>query len=298
MQDLEIYVPGFEYADMNTWHYVREKTRPTHGVIIQQFGFGWLQSVVDVRTHPKIVSLFRELWGQHSLFSSADALSVSLMPLPARQSKSSRAGYHRENADWLHWDRSPADKQQSYQGFLNLKDVESDLGSTFCFLRGSHKKQSAFQAEFLADKTLEEERNPRFYLLSNQRQYDFFAGCEYFALKLKPGDFVLWDSRVVHQGRGPVFKATTDVALERCVVYASYQPTSYATLKDVQKKRKAFATLSTTTHNASCGVSMFSKKPRLYSKADVEKMRNRDFAVPVMTAPKLTAEAKQFFGLV
>lgn len=304
MKDLEVHVPGFKYQDQATWHILREKTKATHGLIIQQFGFGWLQSVVNVRTHPKIVSLFRDFWTvgvskldmEKGLLSSADALSVSLMPPALINAKRSKAGYHRDNANWLHWDRSPSDKLKSYQGLLNMKDVEKDLGSTFCFISGSHKRQAAFQAKFLQGK--EKDENPRFYLLSKQEHFDFYRQeADYFALKLKAGDFLLWDSRLIHQGRPPVFDEKTSVPLERCAVYACYQPKKWATSKDVKKKRKAYQELRTTTHNASGSVELFSKKPRLYSKEEAKKMLEGGFAIPVTRPPSLSKEAKSLFAL-
>ena len=149
MDDLEAHIPGFKYANPKTWPLLHEKGKGTHQLILQQWGYGWLQSVVDLRTDPMVVKIFRGLWSlidkrefrDEDLFSSADAISVSLKesPLsiqPDLSQRVSTAGYCRpdKKKDWLHWDHKPSDPNPSIQGFVNLLNVEKNQEATLIVL--------------------------------------------------------------------------------------------------------------------------------------------------------------------
>lgn len=301
MKDLESHVPGFIYDDENTWRLLPEKLKPTHGMIIQQFGLGWLQSVVDIRTHVRFHKFFTEFWrivdkrpslSEQDMLSSADALCVSLKPKPSQFKKTSRAGYYQKFIDWLHWDRAPRDPNFSVQGFLNLEKGHKDESATFTFLVNSHKYQKNFFDRFGSDK--------RFNLLENQDQLNFYTvenSCSHYALLLEPGDFVLWDSRLVHQGRPPVLKQDTEHVLKRCIVYVSYQPTYYATKKDKKNKVNAFMKHKTTTHNAGAGVQTFNTMPRAYTKEQAQAQKNGQMAIPLTKFPVLDQRQANLFGI-
>ena len=308
MDDIKKNVPGFDYQDKKTWPFLLERMRPTHGLIVQNFGFGWLQSIVDIRTHPYIAQLYAQLYSHYDsktydmtndMFSSSDGFSVSLKQDPnvvARESgekKVSKAGYY-GGKDWLHFDQKPSEKVRSIQGFLNLKDVENELGATFCFISESHKHQEEFAQKFLAT---EKEEDPRFYRLKNDDEVQFFLEKgHYWALLLEEGDFVLWNSKLIHQGRPHVFdmeKTSND--LERCVVYAAYQPRCYATKGDLRMKKKAFDELRTTTHNASFGVELFAAEPRLYSAEEQDKRKKGFYATKLATHPSMTISQMMLF---
>lgn len=192
-------------------------------------------------------------------------------------------------------DRDPLDKNKSFQGFLNLKRVKRGLGATFCCIPGSHLHQKEFSKRF-------EKRDgkQRFFRIENQEQIDYLLRqktLSYYALELKVGDFLLWDSRVIHQGRVPVYDAKNMEPLERCGVYVSMQPKEFSTTKDLEKKREAWNALTSTTHNASNGVQRFPKNPRIYSKEEKRALDAGEFAMPVTEHPVLTRQMRAMFGL-
>jgi hypothetical protein len=322
--ELEKHIPGFKYGDIDTWHLVRQ-AKATHGMILQNFGLGWLPSVVNARTKKRCISIFLRLYtyldftskgimdkrySKWDMFSSADAFSMYLNPdyvpntkkiqdLFSTPYRPNTAGYHRPGFDWLHWDQSPNCPIHSYQGFVNLLDVTTMPGrhnATFTFLESSHLHQRQFWTQFIRSE------NPRFFRLEKQDHFDFFnlsKSCAYKALDLQAGDFVLWNSRLVHQGRTAVKPHASQLQMgrgfERSVVYVSMQPKKYATDLDKKKKRKAFEELRTTTHEASYGVSLFTKFPRIFSAQEKKMLDEGKMGVPVTTHPDLNPLQKSLF---
>jgi hypothetical protein len=295
---LEATFPDFRHADPSTWRTLRDNGAK-HGMLLQTHGLGWCQPVVDVRQDPRLARLFAAIWTARDrrlfpeaeserpiytpsdLLSSSDGLSVYL------NTPESRGGYHRH--DWLHWDRSPNDKTPSLQGFVNLLPT-MEGGAALQVLTKSHRHQRAFAARFPST------RNARFHLLADQAQADFYAhemGCAHVCVAADPRDLVLWDSRLIHCGRAAARGART---LKRVVIYTSMQPRRYATPKDLERKRRAYAQRRTTTHNAASGVDLFAVYPRVRCAQDEAfKRRSTPVRAPV---PTLTPLGKVLFGLI
>jgi hypothetical protein len=126
-------------------------------------------------------------------------------------------------------------------------------------------------------------------------QVDFFVkekGCEHVCVAAQPGDLVLWDSRLIHCGRAATRDAT---ALMRMVVYVSMQPREWATPRDLELKRRAYAQLRSTSHNAAKGIELFPVFPRVRCAADDERKRA---SRPVNVHPRLTALGRALSGLL
>jgi len=285
---LEEAFPGFCRDDKSTWRLIRDHGAK-HAQLIQEYGLGWMEPVVNLRQHPRIAQTFAELWsaqmqtkvGPHDLFSSADGLSVYL------NTEDSRGGFNRpKTGAWLHWDRRPDDPVWSVQGFVNVyKTCEG--GASFQCLTRSHGLQHAFVERF------PETKDKRFHLLANQEQADFYLlrGCKHVCIAAMPADLVLWDSRLIHCGKAA---EKTARRLKRMVIYVSMQPKRFASKKDVELKKRAFKQLRSTSHNAAAGVQLFTKYARVRCAKDDElKRRSR----PVAVAPKLTALGRSLFGV-
>lgn len=333
VSELEKYIPGFRYADVRTWPLIR-KAKATHGMILQHYGYGWLKSIVSIRTKKRCMSIFARLfswldYGRHGvknkkyskwdLFSSADGFSMYLNPdLIAKERKRpdelgetyykpNKAGYHRKNHDWLHWDQKPDCKLNSFQGFVNLLDpTPGRVDATFTFLESSNRYQKEFQMKFWAESTDPKQYNPRFFRLENQDHYNFYTvlkGCPHMALALEAGDFVLWDSRLIHQGRNALRPDSNDLkinfGMQRSVVYVSMQPKCYAKPVDLKNKKRAFTQARTTTHDAANGVQLFPKKPRIYSKEEKALLDAGKLAMGVeaLLPEEFTKIQKSLFGI-
>ncbi len=330
VKELETYVPGFNFKNVDTWPLIR-KAKATHGMILQNFGLGWMDSVIAVRTKKRCISVYSRLYSwldfgkqgkskkkysKWDLFSSADGFAMYLNPdfIPSKSEhasipfKANRGGYHRKGHDWLHWDQAPDTLTKSFQGFVNMLDPgdKDRCNATFTFLEGSHKKQREFQMHFWGESTDEKEYNPRFFRLQNQKQFDFYNvlhKCQYKALDLKAGDFVLWNSKLIHQGRNAIkpdmYQLKMGHGMKRSVVYVSMQPKTYARSLDRLNKKRAFEQLRTTTHEASYGVHMFTKKPRIYN-AEEKHLLDSDGlcrSVTIHPTSKLSALQKSLFGI-
>ena len=278
---LEATFPDFKRADPSTWRALRDNGAK-HAMLLQTHGLGWSQPVVDVRQDPQVVALFAGLWSvkPEELMSSADGLSVYL------NTPSAKGGWYRSE-DWLHWDRSPSDGTPSIQGFVNLLP-SCEEGAALQVLTKSHRQQAAFAERFPHSKAT------RFYLLDGQAEAAFFldAECRHVCIAASPRDLVLWDSRTIHCGR-PASRGAD--LLERVVIYTSMQPRRLLTApKDKERKKRAFAQLRSTSHNAAAGVELFPVYPRVRCAEDeARKKRSR----PISTPPQLTALGRSLFGI-
>lgn len=327
-KEMEQFIPDFHYEQVDTWDKVKN-AKFTHSMIAQTLGYGWFQSIVNLRTKMCFVRLFTWLfsyadygrlglekkWSIWDMFSSADGFSMYLIPDFVKNKKKggelrpNAAGYFRRGHDWLHWDQEPSNSLYTVQSFIHLASnpkEEGRVNAGFAFLEGSHKHQQEFQKRFLAkyEGVNESKANPRFNLLSCQEEYDFYfmeKHCSYKGIRAKPGDLVLWLSPLIHQGR--LGEKPTEATrkqgggMKRSVVYISMQPNVYARTVDKTNKKRAFESLRTTTHDSSYGVQLFNKKPRLYSFEEIQDLKEGRLAKPVEKKPELTDLQKSLFGL-
>jgi hypothetical protein len=322
--ETEEHIPNFKLSNVDTWPRIRE-AMATHGMILQNYGFGWFRTLVNFRSQKRLLRTFARLFTFHhykrfnvhnkrirkrDLFSSADAFSLYLNPdyirKPDGTYKRNMAGYQRAGHDWLHWDQNPDDELYSVQSFVNFLDEErGKRTATFSFLESSHRFQKDFQDHFWGDETDMDKSNPRFFKIQDQAQFDFYNvknHCGFKMLELEAGDMVLWNSKLVHQGRlgeKPMEdKRRIGHGLKRCVIYVSMQPKFYATKKDINKKRVAFKKLYTTTHNAARGVQTFNANPRTYGKAKQAELLSGALARKVTVPPPMTRFQKSLFGVL
>ena len=116
--------------------------------------------------------------------------------------------------------------------------------ATLTFLEGSNKFHGEFARRFDIGDTGD------WYVVSGRKkQMDFFKEekkCVEKCIKCPAGSLVLWDSRTIHFGL-PAQPARADLNF-RCVVYICMLPRSVSNEKEIEKKKRAFEQMMTTSH--------------------------------------------------
>ena len=317
-RDMETIVPTFKYDTPSTWQNLRRHGHAIHTMLFQNLGVPWLPSIVKIRQNPEFARIFAELWSEldaKNTYRASDML-MSADGIAFHLNRSDFAhGFHREGHDWLHADKAPSDNVTSVQSFLNLCDtrraaapsdnVTSSTQSFLDIIRGradvhrngclevilrSHNFRKEFGERFPSRKDV------GFNLIENQEQLDFFLvekKCEMAFVDAKKGDIVFWGSATWHQGKAAEKQPHSDViapaVFKRLAVYVSMQPRSYATPKDIEKKRKAFEELRATHHPAARHVELFPLLPRTYGQPLV--------AQPLAAHPELDEQGRRQWAI-
>lgn len=238
----------FNKDNQNTWKSILTM-QPLHGMLFQSFGLGHAQFAWDIRQDPRVNEIFAKLWGVNGneLLSSFDGVSISFPP------EITGSGWH--TADWYHSDqRFSFSGLHTVQGLVGCYDV-NEGDATLTVLEGSNN----FHREF--SKTFGLTKSDKDWYKLNRSELQFYAdrGCEKRFIQATAGSLVLWDSRTIHAGSGPV-EGRTDPNT-RLVVYVCQKPRSAATIIDIANKRKAFREKIQTNHDP-CNVTLFSKFPK------------------------------------
>ena len=228
---------------------------PNHGMLIQHWSIGHMQEIWNLRASKPVQNVFETIWNTSDLVVSFDGASTGLAP------EVTGRGWHRK--DWLHLDQSPQRSGfECVQGWVTANPVETGDG-TLTLLKGSHLLHGSFAAHFGMKE------DPQYrgdWLKLDDAQVDWYKnqGCEQLAVECPAGSMVLWDSRTVHAGRGPVKGRAT--ARNRIVSYISMMPA--ALLKNGERRKKKIAVLEgrLTSHWAAQRVKLFGKYPRTYGK--------------------------------
>ena len=235
-----------------SWRSLRELF-PIHSMLIQHWNIGHSQFNWDIRQNPKVVDVFAKLWSVNpdELVTSYDGASVHLPP------ESTNLGWYRGN-DWFHCDQTFLNNDfQCVQSWVTAYDV-NEGDATLAFLEKSHKYHNDFRIEFnITDKS-------NWYKLKKE-EIDYYLNkkCNIKYIKCPAGSIVLWDSRTIHCGRECMKERKKPNF--RGVSYVCMKPRSLSTEKDLEKKRKTFEDMRTTSHWPN-KVKLFSKTPRTYGK--------------------------------
>lgn len=258
---------GIERTDTSTWKSIYE-WKPNHGMLIQHWNVGHMQAIWDVRSNPKVTGVFENIWGTDNLACSFDGMSMGLAPEITNQ------GWDHNMRGWLHLDQSPARNGfECVQGWVTPVRVEEGDAS-LTVLSGSHK----FHAEFADTFDLRNNKADWYKLTPEHVQWYKDKGCQQVTITCPQGSMVLWESRTVHAGKGPVkgrFRPKN-----RMVAYISMMPDTL-TPADRLKKQKAILEGRMTTHWASQRVKLFGKYPRTYGKGLPD---NPEYELPLLTA--------------
>jgi len=226
-----------------------------HGMLMQYFGVGHSQYVWDIRQNPNVVDVFAKVWSCNptDLHTSFDALSFSIPP----EIMNTRKGYHLR--DWMHCDQSfRRSDLECYQGWVTGFDVV-DGDATLAILEGSHKLHKEF-----AQTVLKTPGSGEWYKLKDDEEAWYKEKeCHRVSIKCRAGDMVLWDSRTIHCGQGPLKKRTSKNY--RHVVYVCMTPKMMTTASVLKKRISAFENGRMTTHMPyKC--KLFGLKPQTYGK--------------------------------
>ena len=215
---------------------------PMHGMIQKHFGYSHIQSVWDVRQSSNVIEPFENIWGTKELCCSFDGIALSLAP------EVTGRGWHRKG--WLHCDQNPHNsKRECYQSWVTAEDIgEGD--ATLTVLEGSHLLHRQF------NNTYELPQTDFLQLKPEHIEWYLSHGCKERHITCPAGSMVLWDSRTIHAGRGPV-KGRANPK-NRYVVYVCMTPSSKLTESSLIKKRNALRKRRTSNH---CP-----HKPKLVSK--------------------------------
>jgi ectoine hydroxylase-related dioxygenase (phytanoyl-CoA dioxygenase family) len=227
------------------------KLFPKHSMLHQHFRCGHSQAVWNVRQNPNVVNVFSEIWKTkpEDLLSSFDGLSFAVPP------EITNRGWYRNNT-WYHCDQSfTRPNFECIQGWVTAFDV-NEKDATLAFYEGSHKFHADFGTKF------EIKNKKDWYKLTNEEEQFFIdKGCPEQRIKCPAGSLVLWDSRTIHCGTEAM--RGREHANFRLVVYTCYQPRTFATEKQLIKKRKAFEQLRMTSHWPA-KIRLFPKIPYTY----------------------------------
>lgn len=227
------------------------KLYPLHSMLIQSWNVGHAQVSWDLRQNEKIVDIFSSFWEckPEELLVSFDGLSFSLPP------EVTKKGWNRDNT-WYHTDQSYSDSSfKCLQSWVTGLDV-NEGDATLSFFEGSNKFHGEFSSYFKVTK-----KDDWYKLNKEEEEFYLLKGCEKKYIKCPKGSLVLWDSRTIHCGVEP-FKTRENPNL-RAIVYLCYMPRVLCDKRNLEKKKKAFLDLRTTSHWAN-KPKLFPKTPRTY----------------------------------
>lgn len=258
---------GIDRKTPSTWKDIH-KWIPNKGMLFQHWNVGHMQAIWDVRSNPKVISVFESIWGTDNLACSFDGMSMGLAP------EITNKGWDHKQKGWLHLDQSPARNGfECVQGWVTPVRVdEGDASLTV--LSGSHK----FHGEFADTFELRSNKADWYKLTPEHVQWYKDKGCQQVTITCPQGSMVLWDSRTIHAGKGPVKGRPRPK--NRMVVYISMMPDTL-TPRQRQTKQKAILEGRMTTHWASERVKLFGKHPQHYGKGLPD---NPEYELPLLTA--------------
>jgi len=209
-----------------------QKTIPNHDLmhsLINPHGIykfhqvGHQEHAWFIRTRPKIIDIFKYLWGCDELSVSFDGSNY----IPKNCTKGDRL--------WTHTDQAPNKKGvHCYQGLVSLTDNKE---RTLVVYEGSHKEH----AKYFEERDIRSSND--WFIFDDDIIKNMEA--QKRVLNIPKGSLVIWDSRTFHQNQ---YGAPNSE--ERMVQYVCYLPKNDPknTVRMREKHLKYFYDLRTTTH--------------------------------------------------
>jgi len=212
---------------------------PKNGVC-SKFGVGQSKFMWYCRLISGVRRAFESVWGSNELITSFDGWGAYRNPWFPGGSKSwlTKRG-------WFHIDQSYYSDPEltTYQGILNFYEATAATGSTV-LVKGSHKD---FKKVFDGSRTIKSVRQNTvdYVKVTKSDDYDKYLSKAQQAV-LKPGDFLMWDSRVIHCAQGIDYSAGVSKALPgreseplaRLVAYITMIPREHITKRRKHKGAK------------------------------------------------------------
>ena len=243
--------------DKNSWLSLFD-LEPTNNMMYQKWNIGHAQHLWDLRMNIKIVNIFADIWDvkPEELLVSFDGLSF--LPPP----EETDIGWSDGNT-WFHLDQTVTKPYfDGIQGWITGVDVEEGDGSLL-FYEGSHKLIDNFVEHFGI-------RTKSDWVLLKEDEDEFFKDrCEMKAIKCPAGSLVIWDSRTVHCGMGPIKDRKNNNF--RCISYLSYSPRSKCDEGILKEKIIGFNKMKTSNHYAN-RATFFQTLSNKYSKYDINEL--------------------------
>ena len=218
----------------DTWRSFLEM-KPIHH-IYTQYGIAHADFLWNIRQKQKILNLFSILYdcNPHDLLVSFDGVSVQTPP------EYSNEDVNRTKC-WYHVDSSFSNRNiKCYQSWVTGMDVEVGDFTTAFFI-GSHKSFTDFGDRFHI-------KNPKnFYKLKTKDELKYFEmKHDQVKITCTRGSLVVWDSRLVHAGIGPLPGRANHNT--RMICFLSYGPRTTASLKTLKRRIDIYKKRRATTH--------------------------------------------------
>jgi len=224
-----------------------------HGIIQCAIEIGHAPFAWNVRTHPRVVGVFEQLYGTNDLLTSFDG--ACYMP----------ADYYGSGRLWTHVDQSHRKAgRRCVQGYVNLGDSRDAHCGSLGVVPGSHLRHSAFAAQFGTGSAKDWRK------FGTDEERAFMERGKLTRVHGGVGSLVLWDSRTAHQNMCPVRPQAGETTRVRRVVYTCFQPRAWCSAANLRKKQKAFAEYRMTTHWPASKIELFGKRGRTYGQPRVE----------------------------
>ena len=255
--------------------YTWQKTIPNHDKIhsiIDPHGIykyhqaGHQEHAWFIRTNPKLVNIFKEVWNTDDLVVSFDGSCY----ISKNCSKADNI--------WTHTDQAPNSKGlQCYQGFVALTGNKE---RTLVVYEGSH----LLHETYFKEKNIVSSKN---WQLIDQEYLESIK-TKKKALEIPEGALVLWDSRTFHQNRYGLANSE-----ERIVQYVCYLPkANKKNSKSQQVKRLKYLEDLRTTSHWPYPIKVNSVQPQTYG----DKEREIDYSK--LTKPDLSKYLEKIHELI
>mmetsp|Transcript_5345 Transcript_5345/g.9582 ORF Transcript_5345/g.9582 Transcript_5345/m.9582 type:complete len:354 (-) Transcript_5345:115-1176(-) len=211
---------------------------PKNGVC-SKFGIGQSEFMWHCRLLPGVRGAFESVWGTKDLITSFDGWGAYRNPWYQGGNKSWIT-----SGGWFHIDQSFHNDPglTSYQAILNFYPATASTGSTVLVL-GSHKE---FKGVFKGERYIKRVRQNTvdYVKVTRPEDYGKYLTRARQAV-LKPGDLLMWDSRVIHCAQGIDYNAGVSAVmpgresepLARLVSYITMVPRDHSSHRKVNKRK-------------------------------------------------------------
>lgn len=236
--------------DNSTWNQIYNLL-PLHSMLFQYFESGHAEISWKIRTNPKIINIFGEIWETNDLLVSFDGFSFNCPPEITKRCWN-------KNNTWYHVDQSfTRNNFECIQSWVTGLDVRRG-DATLAFLESSNRYHEEFAKYYnITDK------KDWYKLTKEQEQFYTNKNCIPKKIMCPAGSLVFWDSRTVHCGSEAI-KERKNIHF-RAVIYLCYMPRILCTENNLKKKKNAFDNQRTCNHNP-CKIKLFPKYPRIYGR--------------------------------
>lgn len=298
---------NFKRDDPSTWTTEILPNR-TNG-LLQHYNVGLSKHAIRSRMAVKYI--YEALFGTDKLTCSWDGTSFTKPPKVFRLKNlkdwKESCWDHTSKGTRVHIDQTDLGFN-SVQGGLAITDQDEDAHVFVC-VPGSHEHHEELLRIGQAELDEENERmrtedaekggkkRPRkkmeeHWLIMGEKQSAYMRekGLDMLRVPLKRGDFVLWQSRLVHASA--TYCKTTNPDAFRIQVFVSMDVASND--PEEIKKRQKYCALKRVSKHSSKRLRLFGTKPRSFHHE--QEVKHQAFTVP--DCPDMTEEEKKLHGLI